>query len=89
MEKYLFIAFRSREHTVKFYEYLRSRRVEGEIINTPREAAIGCGLSIKFSAKQKNAVQTALARNRYQSFIGVFSVTVGDGRKYISPLNWG
>ena len=43
MEKFMFIAFRSREHTVKFFEEMRSRGIVGTVINTPREAEAGCG----------------------------------------------
>ena len=52
MEKFMFIAFRSREHTVKFFEEMRSRGIVGTVINTPREAEAGCGLS---SAKSRPA----------------------------------
>lgn len=53
MEKFMFIAFRSREHTVKFFEEMRSRGIVGTVINTPREAEAGCGLSVRFSPRQK------------------------------------
>ena len=45
--EYLIVAFRSREHTVKFYNFLKSVGINGEIINTPKEAGVGCGLSVK------------------------------------------
>lgn len=32
MEKFMFIAFRSREHTVKFFEEMRSRGIVGTVI---------------------------------------------------------
>lgn len=53
MEKFMFIAFRSREHTVKFFEEMRSRGIVGTVINTPREAEAGCGLSVRFSPTTK------------------------------------
>lgn len=71
MEKFMFIAFRSREHTVKFFEEMRSRGIVGTVINTPREAEAGCGLSVRFSPRQKNAVLSILERHGYSSFIGV------------------
>lgn len=86
MEKYLFAAFRSRDQAIKFYETLRSMRVASSVINTPREAEAGCGLSVKFSERQKNTVQIALARTNFSSFIGVYEVTVNAGRKYVTAL---
>lgn len=84
MEKYLFIAFRSREHTIKFYELLRGMRAKAEVINTPREAGAGCGLSVKFSYNQKGMVRTALQRSNFSSLIGAYEVVFNNGRKYVS-----
>lgn len=88
MERYLFVAFRSREHTVRFYETLKSMRVHATVINTPREAEVGCGLSVRFESAQKFTVQKALARTDYQSFIGVFEVVVNGGRKYVTKSEY-
>ena len=46
---YIAIAFRSRAQTVKFSGYLSRGGVPNEIINTPKEAGVGCGLSVKIS----------------------------------------
>lgn len=85
MEKFMFIAFRSREHTVKFFEEMRSRGIVGTVINTPREAEAGCGLSVRFSPRQKNAVLSILERHGYSSFIGVFEATATDGKRFVRP----
>ncbi len=88
MERYLFAAFRSREHSIRFYETLKSMRVPATVMNTPREAEIGCGLSVRFDDRQKFTVQKALARTEYSSFIGVFEVVISGGRKYISKIRF-
>lgn len=88
MEKYLLAAFRSREHSVRFYETLRSMRVDAAVINTPREAEAGCGLSVRFSDRQKFTVQKALARTNFSSFIGVFEVIENGGRRYVARINF-
>lgn len=85
MEKFMFIAFRSREHTVKFFEEMRSRGIVGTVINTPREAEAGCGLSVRFSPRQKNAVLSILERHGFSSFIGVFEATATDGKRFVRP----
>lgn len=85
MEKFMFIAFHSREHTVKFFEEMRSHGIVGTVINTPREAEAGCGLSVRFSPRQKNAVLSILERHGYSSFIGVFEATATDGKRFVRP----
>ena len=50
--EYVVVAFRSRAHTVGFYELLKKNGISAEIINTPKEAGVGCGLSVKISSYQ-------------------------------------
>ena len=45
--EYVVVAFRSRAETVKFSETLKRYGVYNEIVNTPKEAGVGCGLSVK------------------------------------------
>ena len=45
--EYVVVAFRSRAHTVAFYEFLKGHGVSAEIVNTPKEAGVGCGLSVR------------------------------------------
>ena len=47
----IILAFRSRSDTVRFAEFLKNNSVPAEIVNTPKEAGVGCGLSVKFSAR--------------------------------------
>mgnify|MGYP002906374350 FL=1 len=86
MEKYLFIAFRSREHTIKFYEIMKSRRIQAAVINTPKEAEAGCGLSVRFSERQKNSVTALTERYSFSSFIGIFEAVSDGERKYVRPV---
>jgi hypothetical protein len=58
--EYIIVAFRSRAHTVKFYEFLRRNAIASEIVNTPKEAGVGCGLSVKV-AKERLAIVKKLA----------------------------
>ena len=43
--EYIVVAFRSRAHTVKFYGFLEQNKIKSEIIITPKEAGVGCGLA--------------------------------------------
>lgn len=69
---YLIIAFRSRTHTMRFAETLRQRGIPLEIINTPREAYVGCGLSVKTPKKYFPFVKRLVFSSQYSSFAGFF-----------------
>lgn len=72
--EYLLVAFRSRNHTVKFYEDLKRIGLLAEIINTPKEAGVGCGLSVKISPSNFSVIKNAVRVTGYKSFAGFFSV---------------
>lgn len=80
MEK-IIVAFRSRAHTVRFYNYLREMGINGIIVSTPKEAGVGCGLSVEVDFRVYPYVQKALNNTKLSSFAGCFSVkTLGDKR---------
>ena len=79
--EYLAVAFRSRTHTVKFAEYLNQVGISNEIINTPKEAGVGCGLSVKVSITKSQTIKRAISFVTLNSYAGTFLVKVGkDGR---------
>lgn len=70
--EYIIVAFRSRAQTVKFNEYLRRNGVSSEIVNTPKEAGVGCGLSVKISKEKLSLVKNIIKRLKVDSFAGFF-----------------
>lgn len=80
--EYIIISFRSRAHTVRYAEFLRKNGVYCQIINTPKEAGVGCGLSVRISVKDFSAAKKAVAITGYTSFAGYFMIkTVGGIRR--------
>lgn len=86
MQEYKIAAFRSREHTVNFYERLRAYRIDCSVVNTPREAAVGCGISVKFPPRAENTARIVLSRSNLSSFIGFFKVSETNNRRRIELL---
>lgn len=80
--EYIAAAFRSRAETVKFYEYLRSYGANAEIINTPKSAGVGCGLSVRISTDIFPAVKRAARNFPARSFAGFFLVKSVGGRTF-------
>lgn len=81
--EYVVVAFRSRTHTVRFSEYLRSLGINCEIVNTPKEAGVGCGLSVKISKNVYPQVKRAILNANLNSYAGSFLVNVVKGGKTV------
>jgi len=74
--EYVAVAFRSRSETVGFSRFLSENGIRNEIINTPKSAGVGCGLSVKISVSAFQTVKRALFSVRAKTFAGFFLVTV-------------
>ena len=84
--EYIVTAFRSRSDTVKFSKMLSDNRIYNEIINTPKEAGVGCGLSVKTSTSLQNLVKMALRKGHFSSFAGIFNVKTIGGKRIVSTI---
>ncbi len=83
---YVAIAFRSRSDTIKFSNFLKNNGFESEIVSTPKEAGIGCGLSVKTYPSMIPMIVTALKMANLKSFAGIFFVKTLGGKRYVKPL---
>ena len=84
--EYVIIAFRSRAHTVKFFEFLRRGGIAVEIVNTPKEAGVGCGLSVKISKNQIGIAQNAMRYASLDSYAGTFLITNIGGKRIVRTI---
>ena len=72
--EYDLAVFKSRTQTLRFYERCKVLRIPAEVVNTPRQASLGCGLSVKFPHAALPAVRRLLGMDNYYSFGGLFSL---------------
>ena len=84
--EYLIISFRSRAHTVRFAEFMRKSGTYCQIVNTPKEAGVGCGLSVRVSVSDFSAAKSAVRITAYTSFAGFFLVKIVGGVKRIKSI---
>ena len=84
--EYIIIAFKSRAHTVRYAEFLRRNGAYCQIINTPKEAGVGCGLSVRVSVNDFAAAKKAVAITGYNSFAGFFAVKTVGGRRVVKSI---
>jgi len=55
-ESFDIIAFRSRQHAFYFSQVLRDHGISSQIMSTPKEILLGCGLSVRFSPHVRSRV---------------------------------
>ena len=79
MDEYGIAAFRSRQQVMRFEEALRREGLNVRVISTPRDVAIGCGLSVQFAVRDIRTVQNVLMRTRPANLIGLYLVEKGVG----------
>ena len=80
-------AFRSRQQVLRFEAHLRKRRIACSVISTPREVAVGCGLSVRFNMADLQAVIREYRALQPGNLIGIYSVeNMGGARPKLSPV---
>lgn len=86
-ETFAIAAFRSRQQVMRFDSALRRAGIRSEVISTPRDVAVGCGLSVRFDLRDTQAALNVYQRARPGNLIGFYRVDreMGD-RPRVSPL---
>lgn len=88
MSGYGVAAFRSRQQVMRFEQILRKEGLNNiRVISTPRDIAVGCGLSIQFDIKDIKTVQTMLTRAELTNLIGLFIVEQEGGRNKLIAIS--
>lgn len=83
---YLLAIFRNKTETMAFYSILLSYKVNARIVNTPKQAMIACGISVKLNINDYQKAMQIFKRRRFSSFVGFYKV-FSDGSSYsITPF---
>ena len=82
----IIVAFRSRAHTVKFSNFLGGYGITNRIVNTPKEAGVGCGLSVEISKTALYTVKNMVNAVKLSSFAGFFLVKEVHGRRIVKSI---
>ncbi len=87
-ENYGIAAFRSRQQVMRFDSVLRRAGIHAEIVSTPRDVAIGCGLSVAYDLRDTAAVLDAYRRSQPGNLIGFYEVVRAPGqRPQVVPIS--
>ena len=65
-------AFRSRQQVLWFEDALRRRGVPTQVVTTPRDVSMGCGLSVRFPMEYLGEVRRATAMSNPGNLIGLY-----------------
>ncbi len=80
-------AFRSRQQVMRFEDILRRAGLNVRVISTPRDVAIGCGLSVEFPIRDAHTVQSIIGRAHVPNLIGLYQIDRrGGGRPRLTAL---
>ncbi len=84
---YILAIFRSRAQAVDCNVRLKSMGVTAELINTPKEANVGCGLSIKLTHAAAERAKSIIKHANYSAFYGFYVMNNTYGRMQFG--RWG
>lgn len=78
--------FRSRAQAVDCNSRLRMSGVPANIVNTPREANIGCGLSVKIPQNMLPRAKAMILGGQYSAFYGFYTMNTAYGKTFVSRM---
>ena len=67
-------AFRSRTQVLRLEDALRRAGLSAGVISTPRQVAIGCGLSVRFELAEYSQVMAVYRRLNPTALVGFYRV---------------
>ena len=77
--------FRSRAHSLDYAGRLKTYGVSASTMPTPKEARIGCGICVRFDARDFVRARAILKTGRYSSFKGFYKMEYVGSRLSITP----
>lgn len=69
--------FRSRAQALDALTLLRGAGVPAQAVSTPKEAGVGCGISVRFEGKFLPRVRALLSARRYSAMWGYLRICGG------------
>ena len=85
--QYGIASFRSRQQVINFDQRLREAGVRAQIVSTPRDISIGCGLSVRFNPVDAARVLAVLKQYPSSNLTGVYILDPAHAPK-LTPLRW-
>ncbi len=84
--EYIVVSYRSRESTLKLHQILSNGGIACQVINTPKEAGVGCGLSVKIAKQNFATVKRVVFKLDLKGFAGFFAVSIMGGKRFVRSI---
>lgn len=84
---FIIVAFSSRTDAMRFKETALKRGVKASIFPTPKEAGVGCGLSVKIYQADIGLVKGLINVPPKLNTLGIFYVSVRGGHSFIRVIH--
>ena len=75
--------FRSRAQAIDCSSRLRINGIAAAVVPTPKEANVGCGLSVKIPQNMLARAKALISGGKYSAFYGYFTMQVLYGKAYV------
>ena len=80
-------AFRSRQQVLLLESALKREGLNVNVITTPRDVALGCGLSVRFFMDDLDRVERVIRAQKPTHLVGIYRVErASAGRSRLSPI---
>ena len=83
---FIIVAFSSRTDAIKFKEMVVKKGLQAILVPTPKEANVGCGLSVKIYYSNAVFIKELIKTTCFLSVVGVFHVFVRGGNSFIRVI---
>lgn len=71
---YCLAVFSSRNETLYLAKLLLANGYRAGVVNTPKDAGLSCGISVKFEERNLPNVKMFIASKPFRSFAGIYRV---------------
>lgn len=88
MNEYILIVLRSRTQAFNLKKYFLENNIISEIVTTPKEVMVGCGLSIKIEIKYLEKAKKLCLNYNFQNLVGIYKIYSEGDKNKLSLLLW-
>ena len=78
-------AFRSRQQVLRFEAALNRQGIPARVVTTPRDIAMGCGLSVRFPVESLPELRRALLTQNTSNLIRLYRAEYDGTRLRVRP----
>lgn len=78
--------FSSRNETLYLAKMLIANGYRAGVVNTPKEAGLACGISVKFEERSLPNVKMFISSKPFRSYVGIYRINIAGNRNSYEKL---